>query len=148
MADLSHLESLLREAKGPDRDLNKLILETLGLPNECATIVLLGKPTPYQPHITGLVDDALALVKRVLPGFWVSCALCSLSGDCSLGPDYNGPERERLLKEWPEDLFHNGFHEDLRPGDGWHRTCYAILLCMVRALQAQAALKAKEAGNV
>jgi hypothetical protein len=83
---------------------------------------------------TSSVDAALSLVARVLPGWWVTSGLCSLSGHASIGPDYNGPDGERLKAEFPPERFdHGGFDADLKPGDGPHRQCLAILACLLSA---------------
>lgn len=86
------------------------------------------------PEITASVDAARAFVDRLFPDFWVTSGLCSLTGHASIGPDYNGPNGDRLRQEWPEEKFHEGFSADLAPGDGQHRECLAILHCAVQAL--------------
>lgn len=97
------------------------------------------------PAATRSVDAALALVSRVLPGWWVTSGLCSLSGHASIGPDYNGPAGERLKAEFPPERFdHGGFDADLKPGDGPHRQCLAILACL---LSAKLALLTQEESN-
>jgi hypothetical protein len=105
-------------------------------------------PMPWRwdhATITGSVDAALALVARVLPGWWVTSGLRSLSGHASIGPDYNGPEAERLRAEFPPERFdHGGFDADLKPGDGLHRQCLAILACL---LSAKLALLTQEESN-
>jgi len=83
---------------------------------------------------SGSLSTAVKLFNRALPDWWLSTGLCSLSGDASCGPDYNGPARERLLREFPVERFDDGFHVDLRLGDGWHRCGYAILHVMIQAL--------------
>lgn len=92
------------------------------------------------------IEEATGLISRVLPGWWWTCGLCNLSGHASIGPDYNGPHRERLLQEFPPDIFdHGGFDADLAPGDGIHRVCYALMACMVRALIAIEKMKERAA---
>jgi hypothetical protein len=88
------------------------------------------------------VDKARALAAKLLPDFWMSSGLCSLTGHASIGPDYNGPAGDRLRSEWPEADFHSGFDADLKPGDGPHRECYAILSCMLQGLLAKEELAA------
>lgn len=83
------------------------------------------------------VDAAVALIWRRLPGWWQSSGLCSLTGHASIGPDYNGLDAERLRREWPEERFHEGFHADLKPGDGRHRQCLALLHCLIQAEMAR-----------
>jgi hypothetical protein len=86
-------------------------------------------------HYVSSLEAAIGLVERVLPGWFWTCGLCSLTGHASIGPDYNGPHRERLLREFPSEIFdHGGFDADLPPGDGMHRVCLALLSCMVLAL--------------
>jgi hypothetical protein len=85
---------------------------------------------------TRSLDAARGFVAGVLPGFWVSSGLCALTGHASLGADYNGPDGERLRREWSldaEDAVET-WDEDIAPGDGPHRECMAILACAVRAL--------------
>jgi hypothetical protein len=89
------------------------------------------------PEWTASLDATIALVERVLPGWWWIAGLCGLTGRASIGPDYNGPHRERLLREFPIEKFDAGFDVDLAPGDGIHRACYALLTAMFRALVAK-----------
>lgn len=93
---------------------------------------------------TKSVTAARALVAKELPGWWVASGLCALTGHASLGPDYNGPDGERLHREFPEDIFDNGFHADLAPGDGPHRECEAILNCLAQAKAAIASRRSPE----
>ncbi|MBI1689295.1 hypothetical protein [Methylorubrum sp. DB1722] len=88
------------------------------------------------PAFTRSLEAARAFVTGTLPGFWVSSGLCALTGHASIGADYNGPEGERLRREWPLDVEGavETWDEDLAPGDGPHRECMAILACAVRAL--------------
>lgn len=89
---------------------------------------------------TGSLDQASDMIARVLPGWWWTCGLCALTGHASIGPDYNGPDRGRLIKEWPPEIYDHGqFNADLPPGDGIHRVCYALLDCMLQALIANPA---------
>lgn len=79
---------------------------------------------------TSSLDDAVTLVPK---GWWWTLGLCGVSGDASIGPDYNGTHRERLLAEFPPEEWDGVFNEDLRPGNGNHRACQAMLLCILRA---------------
>lgn len=88
---------------------------------------------------TTSLNDARGLVRRLLPDWWASSGLCALSGHASIGPDYNGPAAERLKAEWPEDRYHEGFHADLKPGDGPHRECLALIAALLSALISQEA---------
>ncbi len=52
------------------------------------------KDGPYESSIrtapyTSSIDACVALIEKVLPGWWVACGLCTLSGHASIGPDYN-----------------------------------------------------------
>lgn len=89
------------------------------------------------PPILGSIDAARALVRRLLPDWWASSGLCALTGHASIGPDYNGPAGDRLRREWPEERYHEGFHADLKPGDGPHRECLALIAALLSALIAQ-----------
>lgn len=93
---------------------------------------------------TRSLDAARAFVAGKLPDFWVSSGLCALTGHASLGVDYNGPDGERLYREWPLGIegSRETWDEDLAPGDGPHRECMAILACAVRALAYKLQLEA------
>ena len=103
-----------------------------------ATALGIGPHTSEQvtPDYGTNLADARQFVRDVLPGFWVTSGLCDLTGHASIGPDYNGPDRERLMREWPDDdrQCRNGWDEDLAPGGEPHRECRAILACAIRAL--------------
>lgn len=136
MRDVETLKGLLervRSAAGTDRDLDRALHKALGFREDRAV---------YQGVLwnwyTGEVSSARALSAAVLPNFWISSGLCSLSGHASTGPDYNGPAGDTLRATWPEERFHAGFHSDLGPGDGAHREAYAILDVTLQALIAQA----------
>lgn len=96
------------------------------------------------PKFTSSLEAARAFVSGTLPGFWVSSGLCALTGHASLGADYNGPEGERLHREWPLGIegSRDTWDEDLAPGDGPHRECMKILACAVRALAYKLQLEA------
>ena len=130
---LHALAQRLAEAMGPDRELDRDLHVALGLSMDTTVHcgVLLNA-------YTASLDAAVALVERVLPGWWQSSGLCSLTGHASIGPDYNGPDADRLRREWPEERFHEGFHADLKPGDGRHRQCFALLHCLLQAEIARA----------
>lgn len=54
--------------------------------------------------------DALAKLRRELPGWWWRVGDCSVSADSTIGPDRAGPDA-RLLEI---KLFDEGFDNDLR----------------------------------
>ncbi|NGM33785.1 hypothetical protein G4G93_07530 [Methylobacterium sp. DB0501] len=86
------------------------------------------------PYITSL-DAARAFVARTLPGFFLVSGSCARFGHASVGPDYGGPDGERLLREWPRDgVAEVGWHEELPHADGPHREPCAILAAAGRAL--------------
>lgn len=82
---------------------------------------------------TRSLGDARALVRKVFPDWWVTSGLCGLSGHASIGPDYNGPARERLLSEFPVERFDGKFDCDLHPGGDEGSECRAILSCLLQA---------------
>lgn len=82
---------------------------------------------------TRSLSDARALTRRAFPGWWIHSGLCDLSGNASIGPDFDGPARERLLLEFPPERFEAGFDSDLRPGGDETCECRAILSCLLQA---------------
>lgn len=154
MSTLSELLKRIEMAAGPDWDLDATICIALQYVSPFApgaTNVKLDEVEPdwllyeYEgtectdciPSLTASLDAVVDLVQQILPDFWVTSGLCALSGHASIGPDYNGPNGDRLRKEWPEDRFHSGFDADLAPGDGRHRQCLAILHCAIQVLIAK-----------
>lgn len=161
--DREKLNSLLERvqtAMAPDRDLDAAICVAVGhgLPEAMGEVCAnLRMPNQYDhvplghywlsqrsgdslrraPAITTSVDAARAFVAATLPGWWVSSGICALSGHASLGPDYNGPDRDRLFREFPEDIFDAGFHADLEPGREPHREARAVMAAMLQALIAK-----------
>lgn len=125
---IDDLRALLQRIETSDEDDRQLGLDVL-----CATIDdPVAGPVP-NPMVD--VECCAAWLNALLPGFWYGIGLCYLSGDASLGPDYNDPaHRERLLREWPEEHFHDGLHADLRPGDGLARCCRALIHCALQAI--------------
>ena len=68
--------------------------------------------------MTGRLDliEAINLVEENLPGWWWKVGTCYLSDDAGIGPDYNDPKhRERLLREFPPELFDGKIDIDRRP---------------------------------
>ena len=54
------------------------------------------------PKYTASIDAAIALIERVLPGWWWSIGTCCLSDDARIAPDYNSPiHGDRLKREFP-----------------------------------------------
>lgn len=92
---------------------------------------------------TTSIAAARSLTHRVFPDWWVTSGLCNLSGHASIGPDYNGPARERLLREFPVERFDGKFDCDLHPGGEIGSECRAILSCI---LQAQIAVMKERRG--
>ncbi|MBK3396700.1 MULTISPECIES: hypothetical protein [Methylobacterium] len=90
------------------------------------------------PPYTTALEPARAFVRQALPGFYVVSGTCARTGHASIGPDYDGPDGERLAREWPPDgIAETGWHEELPHRDGPHRECRAILAAAVRALSHQ-----------
>ncbi len=87
------------------------------------------------PPYTTALESARDFVRQALPGFYVVSGSCGATGHASVGPDYDGPEGARLLREWALDgVAEVGWHEELPHTDGPHREPRAILACAVRAL--------------
>ena len=123
---LSALRTRLQQATGPDRTLDRDLHQVFG-----------GTAADHAPRYTGSSDAIDTLLPEILPDFFETSGLCHLTGHASLGPDYNGPNGDRLRQDWPEEQFHDGFDADLAPGDGVHRKCLARLDCILQALAAQ-----------
>lgn len=87
------------------------------------------------------LDECAAAIAAEFPGWWWTAGLCDLTGHASLGPDYNGPHRERLMAEFPVAKFDGGFHSDLAPGDGIGRVVEALQNCMAEARTTIAAMR-------
>ncbi|WEK50369.1 MAG: hypothetical protein P0Y66_22450 [Candidatus Kaistia colombiensis] len=138
----SEFEGLLvqvRAARGPSYALEETIARLLQ-PVADPRLAAFVSGGDYPGNYTSKIDEATSLLNHVLPGWWWTCGLCALTGHASIGPDYNWPERERLVQEWPPEIYDHGqFNADLPPGDGTHRVCYALLDCMLQALIAKAA---------
>ncbi|KQO89451.1 hypothetical protein [Methylorubrum sp. SL192] len=131
-----HLTTLAEPATWVDWKLACLLAQAQGTGPHTSD-----QPTP---PFTRSLEAARSFVSGALPGFWVSSGLCALTGHASLGADYNGPDGERLHREWPLDIAgsRETWDEDLAPGDGPHRECMAILACAVRALAHKLQLEA------
>lgn len=95
------------------------------------------KPNLPRPET---LDDLAHMLATHLPGWWWRIGLCHVSGDCSIGPDYNDPvHRDRLMREFPMDTFDAGFHCDMRPGDGVEAIIDAVMNCLDQVAAAMAA---------
>lgn len=135
---IDELIGSVRGLDGPDRKVDALI------GNEVEPATFNWEPH-YGPHAahryTASLDAAVALVKRVLPGWGYRVATCCVSDDAWLFPDYNDPVHgERLKREVSEDIDWIEVTDiDLRPPG---REPIALVLSLLAALQA---LKAKEA---
>jgi hypothetical protein len=130
-SDLRRVEILLATTGGPGYVLDA-VLDLLAhggcIRDEAAAL----RDVP--PYTTSL-DAAREYVRRVLPGFYLVSGSCARFGHASVGPDYDGPDGERLLREWPRDgISEVGWHEELPHRDGPYRECRAILAAAVRAL--------------
>lgn len=141
MTDLTALKELLErveKAEGPDRELDEETIAAIGGKQKRGDWWIghsyIGRVAP--PY-TSSIDACVALIEKVLPDWWHTAGLCSLTGHASIGPDYNGPAGERLRREFPVERFDGKFDADLAPGDGKHRTCYALLHCILQALIAK-----------
>lgn len=138
-AVLADLQARVEAATGPDRELDGAIevairwLEAgrVGLKPEhrapwksdkFGSVFDVSVSYAAQPF-TRSIDAAIALVGRVLPGWWWKVGTCSVSDDACIAPDYNSPVHgERLRRELDLDKiggsgseFDWGFDVDRRP---------------------------------
>lgn len=128
--DLSALLERVRQATGPDRELDRDIEVALPLdsgiahshrpsaaPGKVTCRYNSGSTGTYKaPRYTASVDVDLALVERVLPGWAWKVGSCSVSDDFWLVPDFNCPVHgERLKAELSEAEWHEGIDIDRRP---------------------------------
>ncbi len=76
-----------------------------GLGSPCILARILGTG----PHTTSSsprrtrprLESARDFVRQALPGFYVVSGSCGATGHASVGPDYDGPDGERLLRNGP-----------------------------------------------
>lgn len=122
-ARLASVRLSIAYADGPDAEMDRMI-----------AALIRNETSNDTPPYTASLDAARSFVSEALPGFWVSSGICGLTGHCSIGPDYYGPQGLRLLIEWPSGECPESWSDDLAPGDAPHRECYAILSCAVQAL--------------
>lgn len=131
-SDLRRVEiELARPGAGADIVLDAIIevLAHGGCVREGATVLR------QVPAYTAFLDAASSFVRKTLPGFYLVSGSCARTGHASLGPDYDGPDCQRLFQEWPRDgVVESGWHEELPHSDGPHREPRAILAAAVRAL--------------
>jgi hypothetical protein len=69
-----------------------------------------------RPHdVTDLADLQAAILEfeRLLPGWWYTLGICSVSRDASCGPEINGPDADLLKCR----KFDDGFDYDDRRRD-------------------------------
>lgn len=106
-----------------------------------------GTALSLPPHTPETLDECAALIAKEFPGWWWTFGLCYLSGDCSIGPDYNDPKhRDRLISSFPMEKFDAGFHCDLQPGGGIEAIRLAVMECVIQA-RAAIAEHEKEMGK-
>jgi len=98
-------------------------------------------------EVPSTIDACVAIIQRDLPAWWWTVGLCSLTGHASIGPDYNGHERERLFAEFPPEHFDAGFHADLAPGGSLQAACDALMDCYQQALAAISEASSTKAGE-
>lgn len=136
----TELAERLEKATGPDRELDYRILMGVHKTD--------GRGYLWDPHgadhrFTSSIDATVALIHEQLPGWWWKTGLCYLSGDATLGPDYNDPlHSERLFRQFPqretrEDSFPEDFDVDLRPGRTVERAAIALCIAFCQAMAAQ-----------
>lgn len=150
-AALRALQERVRSAEGPDIELDAAIdvtifggetvwkttnytMEQYPASRRPSLNHVGGFANEYVPRVTSSIDACMALISTLLPNWWITCGLCELTGHASIGPDYNGSAGERLRAEFPVALFDGTINADLPPGNGTHRTCYALLDCLLQAL--------------
>ncbi|MHA6684439.1 hypothetical protein [Mesorhizobium sp. A556] len=140
---IDELMERVRGLTGPDREVDAAIHRVLagGAKDHWYDFHGVWTTDSTTPPITASLDAAVALVKRVLPGWGYRVATCCVSDDAWLFPDYNCPiHGERLKLEVSEDIDWIEVTDiDLRPPG---REPIALVLSLLAALQA---LKAKEA---
>lgn len=82
---LAILLVLLEQPDGPDRDLDVALDVVLDV------VLGLKQPRAEAPAYTASLDAARAFVAAALPGFWVSSALCGLTGPRPWGRTTTAP---------------------------------------------------------
>lgn len=108
----------LTSLRSPDRDIDLAIFDLLERKPLSAGAA---EPEPTSvPFYTQGQDEAVLLIKTVLPGWWWSCGSCCVSDDARIAPDFNCPVHgERLKREFfPLEAgseLDAGFDVDRRP---------------------------------
>lgn len=141
LESLRSLQKRIREATGPDRDLDHAILLTL-LPRTRTDLITYGTPFTTDPDGLG---PCVALLRSVLPGYAWKVGTCCVSDDAWVVPDFNCPVHgERLRAEFGEiewgSIWDTGIDIDRRPSGN---VCLALLDAIVSALIAQEEAKEK-----
>jgi hypothetical protein len=157
MDDLRELIQLLGAANGADRTVDLRTANALfdvewrpwrsgarkhwGYEKDTDRVLFYG--TDSVPQYTHSLDAAVALVNKVLPGWWWSCGNCELTNDASVyvpgsraacGPDFRASEASRKLLDHPTmgRVFDAGFDCDRVGGN----VCISLLIAMCEALTA------------
>lgn len=138
---MNELRTLIERVEGltaPDKALDEVILKFLGFHSWAGRMSYRQAPMWIDfgsSEITGSIDAAVALVKRVLPGWGYRVATCSVSDDAWVFPDFNCPTHgERLRREFRQDVDWTEITDvDLRPSG---REPIALILSMLFALEA------------
>lgn len=140
MTNLESLRSLqkrIREATGPDRNLDWDIREAF-YPGR------MGQAPLFTLDPDGL-GPCVALLRSVLPGYAWKVGTCCVSDDAWVVPDFNCPVHgERLRAEYGEiewgSIWDTGIDIDRRPSGN---VCLALLDAIISALIAQEEAKEK-----
>lgn len=82
---------------------------------------------------TSSIAAARSLVGAVFPDWRIASGFCNSNAYANIGPDYDGPARERLLVEFPIKWFDAGFECDRYPGGEIGSECRAIVSCVLQA---------------
>jgi hypothetical protein len=168
MSDIKALIERLEKATGPDRELDAAIwaatlprdgvgIDGYGLPDgahyeyrpcEDGRVEMLvslngergvTRANRPSPEYTASLDAAVALVEKVLPGWWWQIGSCHVSDDARLCPDFGSPVHgERLLQQFgqiegysdPSVYWQELTDVDLRPSG---RPAIALCLALLRA---------------
>ncbi len=132
------LLDMIRAAEAPSRDIDYAVTLWLGSPVDDAAWLRVnpqdingwpwhrlerstidGTPLPDgRAHVVAAwsssLDAVVGLVRHVLPDWWWSIGVCSVSADSTLGPDRQGVDA--TLLELPDRRFDEAFSLDVRDG--------------------------------